>query len=125
MTSVFSSDAPVYGFYILNRLGTGDYSRRIYSEDDIEILGNYLMYRYYPHFTQKRIAMNLPFPLPPQLRPMFDQEFAKDQSLPKEPDQAPQPGQPEKSKKGTSITLGIWQFPQDGRIETLKDVMLR
>ncbi|EKM56889.1 uncharacterized protein PHACADRAFT_160427 [Phanerochaete carnosa HHB-10118-sp] len=119
------SDTPVHGFYILNRLGTGDYSRRIYPEDDIEILGNYLMYRYYSDFTKKRIAMDLPFPLPLQFRPMFDQEFAKDQSLPDEPEQALQPGQSEKCRKGTSVTLGIWQFPQDGRIESLKDVMTR
>ena len=115
----------MYGFYILNRLGTDDYSRRIYPEDDIEILGNYLMYRYYSDFTKKRIAMNLPFPLPPQFRPMFDQEFARDRSLPDEPERVPQPGQPEKCKKGTSVTLGIWQFPQDGRVESLKDVMTR
>ncbi|GJE86703.1 mRNA decapping enzyme 1 [Phanerochaete sordida] len=119
------SDAPSYGFYILNRLGTGDYSRRIFPEDDIEILGNYLMYRYYSDFTQKRLAMNLPFPLPPQYRPMFDQEFARDHSLPNEPDQPSQPGQHDKGKKGTSVTLGIWQFPQDGRVESLKDVMTR
>ena len=83
------------------------------------------MYRYYSDFTQKRLAMNLPYPLPPQYRPMFDQEFARDHSLPDEPDQPSQPGQHDKGKKGTSVTLGIWQFPQDGRVESLKDVMTR
>ncbi|KIP06286.1 hypothetical protein PHLGIDRAFT_36001 [Phlebiopsis gigantea 11061_1 CR5-6] len=120
-------DAPNYSFFILNRLGTGDYCRRIYPEDDVEILGNYLMYRYYPDFTEKRLAMNLPYPLPPQFRPMFDHEFAKDHSLPEEQEPAAEsdPPQPYRAKKGTSITLGIWQFPQVDRVENLKDVMLR
>ena len=85
------------------------------------------MYRYYPDFTAKRLAMNLPYPLPPQFRPMFDHEFAKDHSLPEEQEPAAEsdPQQPYRAKKGTSITLGIWQFPQGDRVETLKDVMLR
>ena len=81
------------------------------------------MYRYYPDFTSKRTALNLPFPIPPPYHTAFDQEFARDRSL---PDEAPQePPHPGKCRKGTSITLGLWQFPQDGRVETLKDVMLR
>ena len=81
------------------------------------------MYRYYPDFTSKRIELNLPFPIPPRYRAAFDQEFARDHSL---PDDAPQEqAHPDKCRKGTSVTLGLWQFPQDGRIETLKDVMLR
>ena len=126
-THFYSRDTPIYGFYILNRLGTGDYSRRIYPEDDVEVLGNYLMYRYYPAFTEKRTAMALPFPLPPQFCASFDLEFAKDHSMPDEPESAPKPNpqQPYKAKKGTSITLGLWQFPQDGRSDTIKEVMLR
>lgn len=123
--SASSRDSPIYGFYILNRLGTGDYSRRIYPEDDVEILGNYLMYRYYSDYTQKRLASGLPYPLPPQVRPVFDAEFAKDKSLPDEPETPVEPGKPPKEKKGTSMTIGLWQFPQDGRVESLKDVMPR
>lgn len=109
--------------FILNRMGTGDYERRIYPEDDMEVLGDYLMYRYYPYYTKKRLEMQLPYPLPPQFRPMFDREFARDNSAPEQAaDEGPQDSR--KEKKGNSVTLGLWMFPSDAR-EPLKDVMIR
>lgn len=114
-----SVDDPIYGLYILNRMGTGDYIRRIYPEDDMEVFGKYLMYRFYPDFTQKRLAMRLPYPIPDQFRPEFDHEFATDNSEPDDPDPS------KKSKKqGNSITLGVWGFQQEGH-EPLEDVMMR
>lgn len=108
--------------FILNRMGTGDYGRRLYPEDDVEVLGDYLMYRYYPDFTKKRLEMNLPYPIPPQYRPLFDREFARDSSQPEEAQESAQ--SLGKEKKGTSVTIGLWMFPSDAR-EPLKDVMLR
>jgi hypothetical protein len=112
-------DEPVYGIYILNRMGTGDYVRRIYPEDDMEVFGKYLMYRYYPDFTERRMAMKLPYPIPDLYRPAFDAEFAKDNSEPDDPD-------PTKKRKmqGNSVTLGYWAFPQEAH-EPLEDVMMR
>ena len=111
--------------FILNRMGTGDYERRIYPEDDMEVLGQYLMYRYYPDYTKKRLEMNLPYPLPPQYRQMFDQEFAVDHSAPEASEEARASGQESrKERKGTSVTLGLWMFPSDVH-EPLKDVMIR
>ncbi|KAI0088441.1 hypothetical protein BDY19DRAFT_891623 [Irpex rosettiformis] len=112
-------DDPIYGIYILNRMGTGDYIKRIYPEDDMEVFGKYLMYRYYPDFTEKRLAMHLPYPIPDYYRPAFDAEFAIDNSEPDDPD-------PNKKRKrqGNSITLGYWAFQQEAH-EPLEDVMMR
>ena len=108
--------------FILNRMGTGDYGRRIFPEDDMEVAGDYLMYRFYPDFTKKRLEMNLPYPLPPQYKPMFDQEFARDNSIPDDVQESAQGSR--KEKKGNSVTLGLWMFTTDAR-EPLKDVMIR
>ncbi|PSR71394.1 hypothetical protein PHLCEN_2v12661 [Hermanssonia centrifuga] len=106
-------------------MGTGDYERRIYPEDDIEVLGDYLMYRYYPDYTKKRHEMKLSYPLPAQYRVIFDQEFAKDNSVPEQSQQQSAASEdPKKEKKGNSVTLGLWMFPSDAR-EPLKDVMIR
>ncbi len=106
-------------------MGTGDYERRIYPEDDIEVLGDYLMYRYYPDYHKKRHEMNLSYPLPAQYRVIFDQEFAKDNSVPEQSQQQSAASEdPKKEKKGNSVTLGLWMFPSDAR-EPLKDVMIR
>lgn len=114
-----SLDEPIYGIYILNRMGTGDYVKRIYPEDDLEVFGKYLMYRYYPEFTEKRLAMNLPYPIPDQYRPAFDAEFAIDNSEPDDPDPTKK-----RKKQGNSITLGYWAFQQEAH-EPLEDVMMR
>lgn len=105
--------------YILNRMGTGDYERKIYPEDDLEVVGDYLMYRCYPDYTKKRLEMNLPYPLPPQYKAAFDQEFARDNSVPEKAQE-----DAKRDKKGNSLTLGLWMFPTDVR-EPLKDVLLR
>ena len=117
--SLTSTDDPIYGIYILNRMGTGDYIKRIYPEDDMEVFGKYLMYRYYPDFTEKRLTMHLPYPIPDQYRPQFDAEFAIDNSEPDDLD-------PNKKRKrqGNSITLGYWAFQQEAH-EPLEDVMMR
>ncbi|KAJ3547233.1 hypothetical protein NM688_g5422 [Phlebia brevispora] len=119
MFLVEHQEYPPYGMYILNRMGTGDYERRLYPEDDMEVLGDYLMYRYYPDFTRKRLEMHLPYPLPPHFKPLFDQEFSRDNSAPDQTED-----DPKREKKGNSVTLGLWMFPSDAR-EPLKDVMMR
>lgn len=100
-------------------MGTGDYIRRIYPEDDMEVFGKYLMYRFYPDFTQKRLAMRLPYPIPEQYRAAFDHEFATDSSEPDDPDPTKK-----RKKQGNSITLGLWAFQQEAH-EPLDDVMMR
>ena len=51
-----SQDKPHCGIYILNRMGTGDYGRRVYPEDVMQESGQYLMYRYYPDYTKKNVS---------------------------------------------------------------------
>ncbi|KAF8480411.1 Dcp1-like decapping family-domain-containing protein, partial [Russula ochroleuca] len=48
---------PPYGLFILNRAGMHDYIHSIHPEDEIQPEGEYLMYRSYPEFTTKRLAM--------------------------------------------------------------------
>ncbi|KAI0291020.1 Dcp1-like decapping family-domain-containing protein [Russula brevipes] len=48
---------PSYGLFILNRAGMHDYIHFIHPEDEIQAEGEYLMYRSYPEFTAKRLAM--------------------------------------------------------------------
>lgn len=48
---------PPYGLFILNRAGMHDYTHFIHPEDEIQPEGEYLMYRSYPEFTAKRLAM--------------------------------------------------------------------
>ncbi|KAH9940681.1 hypothetical protein B0H21DRAFT_780296 [Amylocystis lapponica] len=104
---------PPYGFFILNRMGTDDYIRPIHPEDDMEIVGDYVMYRFYPEFTQKRVQLGLPYPIPEARRAMFDHEMALAGF---EASHA--------EKKGRSVTVGLWMFATDAR-EPLKDVMMR
>ncbi|TBU56446.1 hypothetical protein BD310DRAFT_950095 [Dichomitus squalens] len=112
------STSPPYGFYILNRMGTDDYVRPIYPEDDMEIIGDYLMCRFYPDFTKTRLDMGLPYPIPPEHRATFDMELLR--RLPPEELTKNQ----DKEKKGRSTTLGLWMFATDAR-EPLKEVMMR
>lgn len=112
------STAPTYGFYILNRMGTDDYVRPIYPEDDMEIIGDYLMCRFYPDFTKTRLEMGLPYPIPQERRVAFDAEVLN--RLPPEEREKVQ----SKEKKGRSTTLGLWMFATDAR-EPLKEVMMR
>ncbi|RDX40805.1 hypothetical protein OH76DRAFT_1459386 [Lentinus brumalis] len=109
---------PTYGFYVLNRMGTEDYFRPIYPEDDMEILGEYLMVRFYPDYTQLRLEMNLPYPIPDEAKLAFSAELQK--RLPAEY----QERDLNKEKRGRSITLGLWMFATDAR-EPLKYVMMR
>ncbi|KAI0718368.1 hypothetical protein C8T65DRAFT_638748 [Cerioporus squamosus] len=112
------STYPTYGFYILNRMGTEDYIRPIYPEDDMEILSEYLMVRFYPDYTQLRLEMNLPYPIPDEAKPAFSAELQK--RIPPEY----QERDLNKEKRGRSITLGLWMFATDAR-EPLKYVMMR
>lgn len=98
-------------------MGTGDWGRRIYPEDDMQVVGDYLMYRHYPEYTNRRMQLGLPYPIPPDFKPLFDSEFAHDAN-------EVGSGPPPKEKKGNSDTLGLWMFPTDAR-EPLKDVMMR
>ncbi|KAI8969441.1 hypothetical protein BD414DRAFT_503441 [Trametes punicea] len=110
------STYPPYGFYILNRMGTDDFVRPIYPEDDMEITGEYLMCRFYPDFTKTRLDMGLPYPIPPEHRAAFDLELSK--RIP------PEEREKEREKKGRSIILGLWMYPTDAR-EPLNEVMMR
>nr|VWP02537.1 Phosphodiesterase (EC [Ganoderma boninense] len=112
------STTPTYGFYILNRMGTDDYVRPIYPEDDMEIIGDYLMCRFFPDFTKTRLEMGLPYPIPQEHRAAFDMEVIN--RLPPEEREKDQ----SKEKKGRSTTLGLWMFATDAR-EPLKQVMMR
>ncbi|OBZ78059.1 hypothetical protein A0H81_02320 [Grifola frondosa] len=111
------STYPAYGFFILNRMGTDDYILPIYPEDDMEIVGDYVMFRFYPDFTKKRIEMRLPYPIPEARREEFDRELIRVIDDADSSDAA-------KEKKGKSVTLGLWMFATDAR-EPLKDVMIR
>ncbi|PCH45116.1 hypothetical protein WOLCODRAFT_139389 [Wolfiporia cocos MD-104 SS10] len=112
---------PPYGFFILNRMGTDDYIRPIHPEDDMDVMGDYLMYRYYPKFTELRIAMGLPYPIPPEQRPALDAQLLR-QMTPEEV--ALSRSGKSKEWRGTSVTIGLWMFATDSR-EPLKDVMMR
>ena len=119
-----SEDEPKYGMFILNRTNTGDYKQRIYPEDEMEPSGDYLMYRFFPDYTKRRTSMNLPYPLPPAQRLLFDAHFAKPKPSPASSPQADPGGSPGKEMKGDSTILGFWMFPTDDR-EPLKDVLVR
>jgi Dcp1-like decapping family len=54
---IFRTAYPPYGLFILNRAGMYDYIHLIHPEDEIQPEGEYLMYRSYPEFTAKRLAM--------------------------------------------------------------------
>ena len=99
-------------------MGTDDYVRPIYPEDDMGIIGDYLMCRFYPDFTQTRLEMGLPYPIPEESRPAFIQELSR--RIPPEEQEKVQ----EKEKGGRSTTLGLWMFATDAR-EPLKEVMMR
>ena len=105
-------------------MGTDDYVRPIYPEDDMEIMGDYLMYRFYPDFTKTRLEMGLPYPIPQEHSSAFERELSR-RAPPDEKDKEPEKKDKEKKeKKGRSIILGLWMFPTDAR-EPLKEVMMR
>lgn len=145
-----SNAYPPYGLYILNRMGMDDYVLYIYPEDDIEARGEYLMYRCYPDFTAKRLAMARPtysFPsketdsvhtlsssisATPALSP-------QQQSITSPNDFADARGREPSStdivtnwkllladskEKGLPVTFGFWMFVTDVR-ESMQDVMIR
>ncbi|TFK75505.1 hypothetical protein BDN72DRAFT_831759 [Pluteus cervinus] len=103
---------PPYGFYILNRVGSGDYVQRLYPEDNITSHGNYLMIRCYPDFTEQRLAAA--------------RKRSAGAELPKFSDALFVPGLDELTpeQKGRSQVLGLWMFATEAR-EPMIDVMLR
>lgn len=106
-------------------MGTDDYIRPIYPEDDVGIVGDYLAFRYYPKFTQVRLALSLPYPIPPEQRARFDSALLSNLT-PEEvaASRAESASTSKKEWKGTSVTIGLWMFATDAR-EPLKDVMMR
>lgn len=98
-------------------MGTDDYIRPIYPEDDMEIAGDIVMYRFYPDYTSRRISLGLPHPIPQEHRVMFFQGLNGSDPDADYNDLSNQ-------KKGPSVTVGLWMFSTDSR-EPLKDVMLR
>ena len=97
---VYRDAYPPYGFYILNRMGMDDYIQRMYPEDDMNILGDYLMYKCYPDYTGLRLG------LPMDNHRGIDPDLKNDKH------------------KGRSITVGLWMFATESR-EPMKDVMMR
>ena len=75
-----------------------DYIQRMYPEDDMTILGEYLMYKCYPDYTALRLGLPLDRDTDPEL--------ANDKH------------------KGKVITVGLWMFATDSR-EPMKDVLMR
>ena len=99
-------------------MGTDDYVRPIYPEDDMDIVGDYLMCRFYPDFTQTRLDMGLPYPIPEEKRQAFNDELFR-RITPEEQERFH-----EREKGGRTTTLGLWMFATDAR-EPLKEVMMR
>lgn len=75
-----------------------DYIQRMYPEDDMNILGEYLMYKCYPDYTALRLGMPLDRDADPELAT--------------------------NKHKGKAITVGLWMFATDSR-EPMKDVLMR
>lgn len=96
---------PRYGFYILNRESPQDVNEAMYPEDDVEVHGQYLMYRSYPEYTKQRMA-----------------RIQANNGV----DPAEQSGSdPHAAKKSTEAkVIGLWMF-QSGTRESLADVMVR
>ena len=102
-------------------MGTDDYIRPIHPEDDMEIMGDYVMYRFYPDYTETRLEMGLPHPIPPERLAAFEQRLFRRIS---EVDPSLLESSASKEKKGRAVTVGLWMFATDAR-EPLKDVMMR
>ncbi|KAI0065032.1 hypothetical protein BV25DRAFT_125061 [Artomyces pyxidatus] len=113
---------PPYGFFILNRMGMEDYVRHMYPEDDMEAHGDYLMYRSYPDFTAKRLAMARS----PQSDSEIEDFTDAHGRTPSSTDLLTnwQLLLSKSREKGPSETVGLWMFATDAR-EPLKDVMMR
>lgn len=77
-----------------------DYIQRMYPEDDMNILGDYLMYKCYPDYTGLRLG------LPMDNHRGIDPDLKNDK------------------RKGRAITVGLWMFATESR-EPMKDVMMR
>lgn len=72
----------------------------MYPEDDMNILGDYLMYKCYPDYTGLRLG------LPMDNQRGLDPDLKNDK------------------RKGRAITVGLWMFATESR-EPMKDVMMR
>ncbi|KDQ60328.1 hypothetical protein JAAARDRAFT_191720 [Jaapia argillacea MUCL 33604] len=106
---------PLYGFYILNRMGMEDYIQPMYPEDDVEAQGSYLLYRSYPDFTARRLG------IPASTLRTTSEDYSSGQEEGEEDEANGGEGD---SKKGRSLTVGLWMFATDSR-EPLTDVMIR
>lgn len=79
-------------------MGMDDYIQRMYPEDDMSVMGDYLMYKCYPDYTALRLGMPLDRDTDPELVT--------------------------NKHKGKAITVGLWTFATDSR-EPMKDVLMR
>ncbi|KAI0044785.1 hypothetical protein FA95DRAFT_1574238 [Auriscalpium vulgare] len=114
---------PPYGFFILNRMGMEDYVLHMHPEDDMETHGDYLMYRRYPEFTSKRLAMAHPASNLPDSADRFTDAHGRNPT----PTDVLTNWQVLLSKsrdKGRSETVGLWMFATDAR-EPMKTVLMR
>jgi hypothetical protein len=93
-------------------MGKDDYIQCLYPEDDIGAHGSYLMMRYYPDFTARRLAAARSTS---QNRGDMLNKFSDVYFIP-----APET----LLDKGPSQTVGLWMFATDAR-EPMIDVMLR
>jgi hypothetical protein len=92
-------------------MGKDDYIQRLYPEDDIGAHGSYLMMRYYPDFTARRLAAARSSS---QISGEIPHKFSDVYAIPTLPEK----------DKGRSQTVGLWMFATDAR-EPMVDVMLR
>ncbi|KAI0314408.1 hypothetical protein OF83DRAFT_1047360, partial [Amylostereum chailletii] len=105
---------PPYGFFILNRMGMDDYVQYIYPEDDLNIQGAFLVYKYYPKFSATRLSTAHAF--------HADSRQASDST-------DSSSGPPDRftnahgDSKGKPEILGLWMHSAGGR--DMKEVMQR
>lgn len=123
LPTLFRAAYPPYGLFILNRAGMHDYIHFIHPEDEIQPEGEYLMYRSYPEFTAKRLAMAK------SAHPMLTESWTDSHR------RAPSPSDPltnwryllnQKPDKGPYETVMFWFLGSESeQHEPLSDTMER
>ena len=97
--------------FILNRMGMDDYVQYIYPEDDLDIRGQFLLYRSFPDLTARRIAAS-------RALPPLETHAPLETYTTVEPGTTPMPDDPLTNwrlffnsagdNKGGSQTVGLW-----------------
>ncbi|KAI0037196.1 hypothetical protein K488DRAFT_81418 [Vararia minispora EC-137] len=116
---------PPYGFFILNRMGMEDYVQYIHPEDNLNIHGQFLLYRSFPDLTARRLSRARKLPPPTALAPLETYTTTP-------PGAHPSPDDPftnwklfagDGQDKGRAETVGLWMHETGGR--DVKEVMKR